>query len=455
MGVVNTAREPATVLVRGASLAGMACAARLARLGHHVVLDADGLPDAGHWAAGLHLGVEVDQLPQTFRLPATWRDLFTKTGRPLPPELERRGLQMVEAPPQLHRFADGRLFALPSERGAQHAAVEQAFGAAAAQRWTGLLDELDELWMALRPMGLEEPFRPERLDRQRRAALMAQTSLDDLSERSGAPHLARIVRSQGALSGAAPGRNPALLAVTLAVHRRFGSWQVADAQARPLRASTMVDLLGRRLDLRGVERTGSPTPLLGSGLPDLSRISTAPRLEADARVEALPAQPTGFAGRRIGRPALAPTVRHQLLDETPGWLVEHQRQNPSAPPGIVELVDHSAGAPVVSWYRPLPDGRLAVTVHNHNEPRPDICWGLAATNFKGWAARPLVQAAAGDGPPLWRASAASHAGHQPWAELLTAALASYEVHEHLTGQDVRPSNRTPPKLARQARPRIR
>ncbi|WP_420175744.1 hypothetical protein [Luteococcus sp. OSA5] len=441
-----TQHTPDMVLVRGATLAGMAAAARLAKAGHHVVLDADGLPDGGHWASQTQLGVQVDELPQTFRLPAAWRDLFKKSGKALDAELAGNKLQMVPAPPQVHRFADGRQLVLPTERGAQTQAVQQAFGRPAAERWTALVDELDEVWQQLRTAGLERPVTAETFTKQTRAQLLAGTTLDELANRSGAPHLARVVESQAALAGATPGRAPALLGVRLAVQRRFGIWQLTTDERQPVRASTLIDLLGKRLDLRGVERIGSPAPLLGSGLPDLSMIE-APVVEARAHLDTIPFQPTGFAGRRLGRPAMAPSVRHQVLDRMPADLAPLAVTDES-PCGIVEVVDHGAGAPVVTWYRPLPDGRVVLTIHDHNHPRPDLRWGLAPNSFKAWQQRPTL-----GGEGRWRASSASHAGNQPWAELLSAALAVYEIHEHLTGTDIRPTNRNQPRLPRQARPR--
>ncbi|MGO4956440.1 hypothetical protein ACTQ49_04060 [Luteococcus sp. Sow4_B9] len=437
---------PATVLVRGATLSGMAASARLAKAGHHVVLDADGLPDGGHWAVQLHRGVEVDELPQTFRLPAAWRDLFKKSGRALDAELARHQLQMVPAPPQVHRFADGRELVLPTERGAQVEAVQKAFGRPAALAWAQLVDRLDDLWQELRMVGLERPVTADSFDRPTRAALLGNTMLDELAREAGAPHLARIVESQAAQAGAPPGRAPALLGVRLAVQRRFGIWQLTTTQGQPVRASRLVDLLGERLDLRGVERTGSPAPLLGSGLPDLSRIDGGDQVNATVRLDALPHQPTGFGGRVLGRPAMAPTVRHQLLDAVPEELVQTAATEDS-PLGIVEVVDHSAGAPVITWYRPLPQGGVALTVHDHNQPRPDLRWGLAPTSFRAWQRRPRL---GGDGD--WRASSTNHAGAEPWAELLTAALAVYEIHDFLTGDDIRPTNKEQPRLPRQARP---
>ncbi|MEL4504145.1 hypothetical protein AAEX63_04080 [Luteococcus sp. H138] len=443
-------QTPATVLVRGATLTGMAAAARLAKAGHHVVLDADGLPDGGHWASHPHLGVETDELPQHFRLPASWRDLFKKSGRAFDAELTRHGLNLIPAPEQVHRFADGRQFVLPSERGAQFHAVEHAFGQSAAQRWTELLDDLDELWQRLRLVGLERPVEDDTFTRQTRAGLSWRTSLDELAERTGNPHLARIVRIQGDLAGASPGRNPALLAIRLAIHRRFSHWQLVDDDGVSQRASRLVELLAERLELRGVERIGAPAPLLGSGLPDLSDITPAPSTDADILLDTIPHQQVGLLGRPLGRPAMAPTVRQELLDGLDDELRPLARcpENPAVELGIVELVDHTAGTPVVSWHRPLADGRVLRTVHDHNHPRPDLSWGLAPSTFKDWQHRPKLKI----DQHRWAASSASHAGPDPWGELLSAALAAYGIHEQLTGEDIRPTNRNPPPPRRQARP---
>lgn len=44
-------------------------------------------------------------------------------------------------------------------------------------------------------------------------------------------------------------------------------------------------------------------------------------------------------------------------------------------------------------------------------------------------------------PGLFHASASSPGGTEPWAQLLTGALATYAAHEFLTGEDIRPTNK--------------
>ena len=44
-------------------------------------------------------------------------------------------------------------------------------------------------------------------------------------------------------------------------------------------------------------------------------------------------------------------------------------------------------------------------------------------------------------PDRFHASASSPGGSEPWAQLLSGALATYAAHEFLTGEDIRPTNR--------------
>lgn len=45
-------------------------------------------------------------------------------------------------------------------------------------------------------------------------------------------------------------------------------------------------------------------------------------------------------------------------------------------------------------------------------------------------------------PSHYHASASSPAGGEPWAQLLSGALAAYAAHEYLTGEDIRPTNKS-------------
>lgn len=302
------------LIVRGATLSGMAAAARLARLGHEVTLDR-----AGH---------AVDPLPRTIVLPATWRDLFKKSGAHLVTALNGAGLELVEAPPTRHELGDGTVLDLPAERGAQYYALSDAFSEEEAGRWRDLLDDLMPVWEAFRRHALEgtEPVRTK----QQRSALWLDRTVADVAGRLTTP-LADVVLALG------PER-PGMAALPLLLERMFGRWQVTEAGV-PQPAERLVDLLWARLADRGV----------------------------------------------------------QIVDSNDG-------------PADIDCRPH---APTTRW----------------------------------WQRRPALGTPIDDGGQL-RASSTSPAGAAPWGQLASAALAVYELHERLTGEDPRPTNKafTLPRL---------
>lgn len=311
------------VIVRGATLAGLAAAARLARLGHQVTIE----------TPSSTVGRDID-VADTIAVPAAWRDLFKKSGGHLQTELNRAGLELVEAPPRTHLLADGSTMELPAERGAQYRAISARLGAATAAAWRDLVDDLDGLWHAYRRHALEGVAPVRTADD--RAALWLDVTVADLADRVGG-QLAPIVLSEGGAPGA-----PAVEAIGLSAERRFGLWRLADEGGRWRQGALLVDLLVARLAERGV------------------------------------------------------TFRRPTGEE--------------------------------------PD--LDATVQDGAQPR--------AETAAQWLSRtPIIGA---DG--VLRASAASPAGHQPWAELGSAALAVYELHGRLTGEDCRPTNVDfrPPRL---------
>ncbi|WP_432559163.1 hypothetical protein [Granulicoccus sp. GXG6511] len=223
------------VTVRGGTLAGMAVAARLAKVGHDVTLVHDDGP----------LGPE--NLPDVFTFPAPWRDLFTKSGRTLAAELARTGheLTAVAARP----VGDGLL--LPAERGGQFAVLSEAFGTAVAERWRDLLDALDDVWQARRPLGLEQEFDAARF-RAARKELWWGTSVERLARRFGHPVLAQVIRQS---AEGEPRRSPADEAMWLAVERTFGLWQVTTTAGEPAGSGVLVTALTERLRTRKVTVT--------------------------------------------------------------------------------------------------------------------------------------------------------------------------------------------------------
>jgi phytoene dehydrogenase-like protein len=429
------ARPDDPVVVVGGGVAGLAAAARLAKAGYAVELFERAAVLGGRWAAYELPGVgPVDAAPAILPFPAPWRDLFRKSGRPLEIELARSGHALVPAPPVRYRFADGTSLSLPTERGAQHAVLRAAFGIGPADRWRGLLDELDEVWQALRPLGLEHPLQDRRqLTRPVRARLHARRSLAWLAARCDEPHLEALVRSLAHRHGSRPERTPAWVGVDLSVSRTFGHWHLAaaDPGAHPGdtgRSSVLVEALAARLALRRV-RVHLGTPVEGLDLVDgrVSGVRTAAGSRRAAAVvvttdpwelvDALlpPGAAPGLRRRthRL-RPAAAPTPSHHRLDR------------PSL--AVTETVELAAdGTPVVSWARPVGEGTV-VSRHDFGAGSATRSAGAAWRGWRSWLDRPPIS----PGPAgLHTASAASAGGAGPSALVLSGALAAYACQQTL------------------------
>lgn len=428
--------RPAPVIVVGGGSAGMAVAARLAKAGHPVQLHERGSALGGRWRARDEPGVgRVDAAPSVLAFPAPWRDLFRKSGRPLEAELARSGHKLVPVAPVRYRFADGSELALPTERGEQHTALQRAYGSVVAGRWRDLVDALDDVWQALRPLGLEHELRDRRqLSRPVRARLAARRSLAALAGDVEEPHLAALVRSVAFRHGSLPERTPAWVGVDLSVSRRFGHWQVQplDPAQHPRdagRSSVLTEALAGRLATRRVDvrldsavqevavadgravgvRTGDGVVHPGSAVV----VTCDPWSLAD---QLLPPGADRALQRDVRRlqPAAAPTLSHTLIDEPC--------------PEVTETVELSAdGVPVLTYRRPVPDGTL-VSRHDHGLGHPEPGFGVAWQDFRGWLRRPPVVTDVGG---LYTASPSSAGGNGPSQTVLSGALASYACHDAL------------------------
>lgn len=422
------------VVVIGATLAGLAAAARLAKAGHRVALITDGLEPGGTWAARPLDGTDgpaLDDAPAVLTLPAAWRDLFRKSGRPLDAELARSGWELAPAPPARHRFPDGSELRWPTDRGEQYAALSEAYGSAAADRWRDLLDDLDEVWQTLRPLGLESELHGRfQVTRRVETIMKSKLSIARLAALQGHPALAALVRDVAYLQGSEPGSTPAHCAVDLAVLRRFGRWTVRRTDGTETgRTSALTEALVGRLTTRrvtmidsGVSKImiddGRPAGVITEAGPIRSSavISTVdpPRFLDQLLAEAdLPPQRATL--RRL-RPALAPAVTATRL---PGPLADE----------LTETVEHRAGTgPLITVVRRAVDTMVELT-YDYAEPRPDWGRGLAWQGFGSWLIRPPIR---GPLPGLYQAGPFSAAGPGLSQTLLSGALASYACHDDLT-----------------------
>lgn len=309
-----------SVFILGGTLPGLAAAARLARVGHEVTLH---MPDAAPTVA------------DTFDLPAAWRDLFAKTGRPLVGTVGGLGLELVPAEVEF-----------PTDRGEQWYYLSEQFGIATATRWRDFVDRLDDVWQALRTLGLEREFADPTQASVHLTLLSPRESVADKIAALDHPFLAR--QALAVLGDADPRATPAWELARLSVRRTFGTWWLVDREGHPVPGSKMVDALLQRVIDRGVRI-----------------VTSEPHHGADAVVDARPA--------------------------------------------------------VASW-RPLRRG-----LFRRKESFIDQ-----------WLERPALRDAAD--PHLFHAPPQSRGGTAAWAQLLTGALATYAVHEFLTGEDIRPTN---------------
>ncbi len=412
------------VAVVGGSLSGMAVAARLAKAGHRVLLFEASDALGGRWA-------RPGALPPVFTFPAPWRDLFRKSGRAFDVELARTGHALVPAPPATHHFVDGSTLVLSPDRGEQWTSLSRAWGTPAATRWRDLLDDLDHRWQVLRRLGLEDEFTKAALTPQRRKALGFGRSVADLARAFGQPQAAALIRSTAWRIGSDPVRTPEFVAVRLALERTFGRWQLT-RDDRPVPATELIDLLTERLALRRVEvRIGEVVTSIGPGLVR----TAADRVEVSATVAAVNPweylRLTGGAERWLRlrtawtRPAIAPVVTVTPVDQSPSALTED--------------VHHGDAGVRVEYRLPTADGSMLVE-HDFAAgwAHPTPGFGTRWTSPRTWLRQPPLRAATAT---VYTASASSRGGNDPWAQLLSGALATYVVHAELTGADIRPTNK--------------
>ena len=426
---------PDPVVVVGGGLAGLAAAARLAKVGHQVELYERSEVLGGTWAPyQLLSGVTVDDAPSIIGFPAPWRDLFRKSGRPLEAELARMGYALEPAQPATMIFVDGAELTLPTDRGGQYSALAEAYGSSVAERWRDLLNRLDQVWQTLRGLGLEAELRSRRqLNRTATRSLFGhRMTLADIATSIAHDHLGALIRSIAYRMGSVPEQTPAFAAVELSIQRTFGRWQVAALDAHSEldigRSSVLVEALVSRLALRKVHlRLGCRVEGIHLHNGHVAAVATSAGDRPASAVVAtcdpwqifndlLPATAARRTRRQLRSlsPAAAPTVAHH--------------EAPTLTTGLRETVTLTAtGIPTVRYLRQLADHGLQ-TVHDFNATLPRASYGAAWSGFASWLRRPPVTT---EIPGLYAASPASPAGPGPSPVVLSAALAAYGCDDHL------------------------
>ncbi|MGR4883614.1 phytoene desaturase family protein [Streptomyces sp. LARHCF249] len=224
----------ARIAVIGAGMGAMATAARLAVAGHRVTVYERGETYGGAVGRYGRGGFAFDTGPGLLHLPAVYRDLFVKTGK--------RSLEtcvdMAQVDPAVrhvlpHHAVD---VTLPgASRGGVAAALDEAFGQGAGERWNGVLGRARDAWDATRRPLLEEPLPADRraltqdpYPALRRSGLLRRRppTLAEVAERELGAGLGELLTGLVGAYGIDPGTAPGSAAVLPYMEQTFGSWYV-------------------------------------------------------------------------------------------------------------------------------------------------------------------------------------------------------------------------------------
>ncbi|MFF7471590.1 FAD-dependent oxidoreductase [Streptomyces sp. NPDC008092] len=224
------------IAVIGAGMGAMAAAARLAVAGHRVTVYERTDTYGGGVRRFERDGFAFDTGPGLLPLPAVYRDLFVKTGK----EPLEDCVELVQVDPSArHVFADGTEVSLPNaSRAGVVAALDEALGAGAGQRWGDFLVRAREAWDRTRRPLLEEPLWPnwqvlaerepypsvphKKLLRTRRASTLYEIGAWELRDL----RLRELLDGYALAHGIDPGVAPASAAVLPYLEHAFGTWYV-------------------------------------------------------------------------------------------------------------------------------------------------------------------------------------------------------------------------------------
>ncbi len=236
----------ADIVVIGAGIGGLAVSARLAKLGHRVTVCERSCFVGGAVRAVEQAGFRWDAGATSLTLPATVRDLFRKSGRPLERYVDLR----LRTPARRHVFSDGSVMDLPTGgRGEQTRAVDAGLGAGIGREWTAFVDAQIPAWEVLRREVLDREDGGARLGNWPVARrLRSRLSLETLLRREMTDErLRQLATYPFVLAGSRPQDIPAYAAVHAYVERSSGVWSLPNDGL-----ATLTDALLARLYERGV-----------------------------------------------------------------------------------------------------------------------------------------------------------------------------------------------------------
>ncbi|RLV48947.1 NAD(P)/FAD-dependent oxidoreductase [Nocardioides mangrovicus] len=355
----------ARVAVVGGGYAGMACAARLAKLGHEVTVHEAADRLGGALGTLEHDGYRWDTGPAHTLLPAVVRDLFRKTGRALEQELARLDVPDLEpAPPRRHVLSDGSVVDLPEGRAESLHALDAAYGTGAGAAWLRYTDEFNDAWADLRRDWFEQPWSPDHASARARQLLTSRYPLAKLV-RTALPddRLRELALGWTVLEGQDAARMPAWTGVRSYLEQKFGTWTLPGGMGR------LAEVLAGRLATRGV------AVHLGTTVLDLVvREDRVAAVRTAAGDEPCEVAVVATDPRRL--PVLAPLV---------------SRSTPTLPPAVCHLgLTEDAGLPFETVLHGDPHlvvraSGAAVTILGRGRGTEDLVEALAArgTDLRG------------------------------------------------------------------------
>lgn len=424
----------ADVAVVGAGLGGLAAAARLAKLGHHVAVferlgDAGGAmrpveSDGFRWDGGL----------SSIVMPAVLRDLFRKSGRPI----ERYVDMVARDVARRHVFTDGAVVDLPvGSRAPQIAAVETGLGRGAGEKWAAYVDAQTATWETLRTQVLDPPDGATAYaDAAVAKRLGARTTVAKLAKRAFKDERLRTMAAHAVVAGGSLPRDvPSYGALDPYLERSFGVWDVSGGMGR------LVEALVTRLDERGVDiRYGAEIVAVHTEGDAVSGVETASGSFHAAQVVVTDLDPRAVFGRLLRHPAAEAGRRaFEIATSAIPMVATHLGLRGDVPDLPVEVVLHGDPLIVVTTTGAAPDGCQAWTVHHRGELGEDIVVTLVR---RGLDVRHLVVARLErDAVAQIQATGASPyglawAGHRAHAR--RAALVQPLPGLHLVGAGVHP-----------------
>jgi len=363
------------VVVIGAGVGGLAAAARLAALGHHVTVCEAAQVIGGKLGLVEHGGFRFDTGPSLVTMPHVFEDLFAATGG------WPDGLSFTPLDPLArYRFADGTVLDASSDLDEHCDRLDEALGAGSGDDWRAFTTRAERIWAASRTPFLESPLAGPRTIarlavRQPRdiAAISPGRSLRSLGRR----HLrdARLLTyldRYATYTGSDPRRAPAALAAVPYVEQAYGGWYVPGGLHRLGDA-----VRDRALACGAVVRLGADVVRIETegGRASGVELADGERLPADIVVA------NADAASVYGTLVDAPSAARRLARATPSLsgfvlLLAVKGQTPGlAHHNVLFPADYDAEFDAVFGDpgRPVPDPTLYVSAPDDPAVRPDGC----------------------------------------------------------------------------------